>query len=122
MVEANPAGGAAKEYHFDSIKGEIEKIIDTVVNEKCKGIAQYEARQGQQWSNEIAEEIVRQSQVQAGKNFKIQCVSMILNKETSGFHMSASCFWDSKQDGNINKRSEFPTFWVITTLFGISRM
>ena len=77
---------------------------------------------GQAWSNDIAEEIVRQSQVIAGKNFKVQCIAMVLNKETSGFHMSASCFWDSKQDGNINKRIEFKTFWVIVTLFGISRM
>ena len=110
------------EYQFDSIKPKIEGIIDTVVNQKCKDIVAYDAKQGQTWSNEIAEEIVRRSQEIAGKNFKVQCVAMILNKETSGFHMSASCFWDSKQDGNLNKRYEFSTFWAIITLFGISRM
>ena len=116
MVENN------SEYQFDSIKAKIEGIIDQVVNAKCKDITAYDAKQGQGWSNEIAEEIVRKSQDIAGKNFKIQCVAMILNKETSGFHMSASCFWDSKQDGNLNKRYEFSTFWAIITLFGISRM
>ena len=110
------------EYQFDTIKQPIEKVIDEVVNSKCRNITAYDAKQGQQWSNEIAEEIVRQSQNIAGKNFKVQCVAMILNKETSGFHMSASCFWDSKQDGNLNKRYEFSTFWAIITLFGISRM
>ena len=110
------------EYQFDTIKIQVEKVIDEVVNKKCRDIPAYDAKQGQQWSNEIAEEIVRQSQNIAGKNFKVQCVAMILNKETSGFHMSASCFWDSKQDGNLNKRYEFTTFWAIITLFGISRM
>ena len=120
MVEAQ--ADATKEYQFESIKAKIEATIDQVVQAKCKDLAQYDPRQGQAWSNDIAEEIVRKSQETAGKNFKVQCVAMILNKETSGFHMSASCFWDSKQDGNINKRYEFPTFWAIITLFGISRM
>ncbi len=121
MVEAGVVA-AGQEFQFDSIKGKVETIIDTVVHQKCNDIAAYESRMGQAWSNDIAEEIVRQSQVIAGKNFKVQCIAMVLNKETSGFHMSASCFWDSKQDGNINKRIEFKTFWVIVTLFGISRM
>ena len=102
MEAAKPEG--AKEYQFETIKGKIEQIIDQVVMDKCKNVAQYDPNKGQQQSNEIAEEIVRKAQEYAGKNFKIQCVAMILNKETSGFHMSASCFWDSKQDGNINKR------------------
>ncbi len=71
MEPAQPDGGAAKEYQFDNIKVKIEGIIDQVVMDKCKNIAQYEPRSGQQWSNEIAEEIVRKSQDHAGKNFKI---------------------------------------------------
>lgn len=112
----------SREYQFETIKARIEQVIETTVTNKCRLIPSYDPRSGQTWSNEISEEIVRQSQEIAGKNFKIQCVAMILNKETSGFHMSASCFWDSKQDGNINKRYEFQTFWAIITLFGISRM
>ena len=46
---------------------------------------------------------------------------MILNKETSGFHMSASCYWDANNDGNINIKKDFATFYVIVTFFGISR-
>ena len=38
--------GAAKEYQFESIKPQIEQIIDQVVNDKCKNIQQYEPRQG----------------------------------------------------------------------------
>ena len=49
------------EYQFESIKPKIEGIIDTVVNQKCKDIVAYDAKQGQTWSNEIAEEIVRRS-------------------------------------------------------------
>lgn len=47
---------------------------------------------------------------------------MVLNKETSGFHLSASCYWDAGSDGNINKKFDnFKTFYVIVTMFGISR-
>jgi hypothetical protein len=49
------------EYQFDSIKSKIESIIDTTVNQKCKDIPAYDAKLGQTWSNEIAEEIVRKS-------------------------------------------------------------
>ena len=49
------------EYQFDSIKQRVEGIIDTVVNQKCKDIPAYDAKLGQTWSNEIAEEIVRKS-------------------------------------------------------------
>ena len=63
--------GGAKEYQFDTIKLKVEQIIDKVVADKCKNIAQYEPSKGQQQSNEIAEEIVRGAQELAGKNFKI---------------------------------------------------
>jgi hypothetical protein len=49
------------EYQFDSIKSKIESIIDITVNQKCKDIQAYDAKLGQTWSNEIAEEIVRKS-------------------------------------------------------------
>ena len=66
--------------------------------------------------------MVKHSQEYAGKNFKLQAIAMVLNKETSGFHLSASCYWDKEQDGNINKKyDQFETFYVIVTLFGISR-
>lgn len=52
----------------------------------------------------MAEKIVQKAQDLAGKNFKLQCMAMVLNKETSGFHLSASCYWDANSDGNINKK------------------
>ena len=70
-MEGAKQAEVSKDYQFEKIKPEIEKIIDTVVSEKCRNIAQYDPKLGQQWSNEIAEEIVRKSQDQAGKNFKI---------------------------------------------------
>ncbi len=105
---------------FDSLKPRIESIIDQVVLDLCKD-KQYAPTEGQKWSNEVAEEIVKRTQGIVEKNFKVQCLAMILNKETSGFHMSASCFWDAKADGNINKKIDFSTFYVIITLFGIAR-
>lgn len=83
---------------------------------------QYDGSTAQERSNKVAEEIVKASQDLAGKNFKLQAIAMVLNKETSGFHLSASCYWDANSDGNINKKiDKFSTFYVIITLFGISR-
>ena len=53
-------GASSKEYMFDSIKQKVETVIESVVQSKCKSITAYDPRQGQAWSNEIAEEIVRQ--------------------------------------------------------------
>ena len=99
---------------------EVDKIIDEIVQTHCKG-KDYDPKFGQQWSNDIAEKIVQQAQTKVDKDFKAMCLAMVLNKETSGFHMSASCFWDAKADGNINKKIDFPTFYVIVTFFGIAR-
>jgi hypothetical protein len=82
----------------------------------------YDGATAQEHSNKVAEAIVKEAQQHAAKNFKLQAIAMVLNKETSGFHLSASCYWDSAQDGNINKKfDDFETFYVIITLFGISR-
>ena len=71
MVEIQAAGDPSKDYQFDTIKGRIEGIIDQVVQTKCRDITAYDPRQGQAWSNDIAEDIVKKSQEVAGKNFKI---------------------------------------------------
>jgi hypothetical protein len=35
--------------------------------------------------------------------------------------MSASCFWEGKNDGNLNKKYEFADYYVIVNFFGITR-
>ena len=46
---------------------------------------------------------------------------IILQKGDSGFHMSASCFWDSKNDGNFSKKYPFEDYYVIINVFGFAR-
>ena len=46
---------------------------------------------------------------------------IVLQKAEAGFHMAASCFWESKCDGNFNKKYEFEEFYVICNFFGITR-
>ena len=52
---------------------------------------------------------------------KFTCTVIILQKADSGFHMSASCFWDHECDGNINKKYDFQDMYVICNFFAISR-
>ncbi|CDW81486.1 UNKNOWN [Stylonychia lemnae] len=112
---------ASDKKQFTSIKTQIEKIVDDKVDEIFKDY-NYDGQNAQEKSNQVAEAIVKEAQQLASKNFKLQAIAMVLNKETSGFHLSASCYWDSTQDGNINKKfDKFETFYVIITLFGISR-
>ena len=66
MEGAKQAEVVSKDYQFDKIKPDIERIIDTIVSEKCRNV-QYDPRQGQQ----LSKEIVRKAQDLAGKNFKI---------------------------------------------------
>ena len=35
--------------------------------------------------------------------------------------MSASCFWDSKNDGNFSKKYPFEDYYVIINVFGFAR-
>lgn len=46
---------------------------------------------------------------------------MILDKDTPGFNLSASCLWDNESDGNINFKVEFESFYVVVTMFGVFR-
>ena len=71
MAEGAGVDGGSREYQFETIKVRSEQVIESIVTKKCKDIPHYDPRQGQQWSNEIAEEIVRSSQEIAGKNFKL---------------------------------------------------
>ena len=82
----------------------------------------YDANSAQEQSNKIAEAIVKDSQVVAGKLFKLQCIAMVLNRDTTGFHLSASCYWDANNDGNVNKKFDFDTCYVIITMFGTARV
>eukprot|EP00347_Sterkiella_histriomuscorum_P015788 403355678 len=120
MVDSQPSTTAVNK-QFQAIKPTIESIVDQKVKEIFEGYV-YDGATGQEYSNRVAEAIVKEAQQHANKNFKLQAIAMVLNKETTGFHLSASCYWDSTQDGNINKKFDnYDTFYVIITLFGISR-
>jgi len=90
------------------------------VNKKFHG-QKYDARQAQQWSNEASEELIKASQTEVSTDYKFMATLIVLQKGDSGFHMSASCFWESKNDGNFNKKYDFEDFYVIVNFFGITR-
>ena len=56
------------------------------------------------------------------KELKFTANMIILQKGDSGFHMSASCFWDAKDDGNFGKKYPFEDFYVIINVFGFTRL
>ena len=106
---------------FSSIRQQLEDITEAKVREQLKNYT-YDANTAQEQSNKIAEAIVKECQVIAGKLFKLQCIAMVLNRDTTGFHLSASCYWDANNDGNVNKKFDFETCYVIITMFGTARV
>ena len=104
------------------MKTKCEDIIDNFVEKEFQNKF-YEPRDAQKQSNDTSEEIIKQVQTELGEDteLKFTATVILLQKAESGFHMSASCFWDNKCDGNINKKFEFKDFYVIVNFFSISR-
>lgn len=101
-------------------KEQAEKIRDEVVQTKFSKLA-YDSLSAQKISNEASSDIIQKAS-DMSKDYKIVCSLITLQKGESGFHMSASCFWDSKSDGTIEKKFEFETFYIVVCLFIISRL
>ena len=124
MVEENKKGDAEKsEYKdFKSVQDKCGKIIDEYVSKEFE-LKGYNPHDAQKQSNDASEEIIKMIQTELGDEIELKFTAtiIILQKADSGFHMSASCFWDSKADGNINKKFEFKDFYVICNFFCISR-
>ena len=81
----------------------------------------YDPKEAQNWSNEAAEEVIKRVQEQVPNDMKHTATIIILQKGDSGFHLSASCLWESKVDGNFNRKYEFEDFFVVVNFFGITR-
>ena len=106
---------------FNSIKSKVENIIENYIQQTFNNRPSYDVKEAQKWSNEAAEEIIKRVQDEKGQEFKFTCTIIILEKGEVGFHMSASCFWEGKNDGNLNKKFEFTDYYVIVNFFGITR-
>lgn len=75
----------------------------------------------QKWANQASEEIIKRVQEELSQDYKFMCMLIILQKGDAGFHMSASCFWEQKADGNFNKKYDFEDFYVIVNFFCMTR-
>jgi dynein light chain Tctex-type 1 len=87
MVEKDPCKP------FGEIKSRVEDIIDNFVGKKFRDQV-YDAKQAQRWANQSSEEIIKCVQEELSQDYKFMCTIIILQKGESGFHMSASCFWE----------------------------
>lgn len=105
---------------FGEIKHRVEDIVDTFIPKRFREQV-YDAKQAQKWANNASEEIIKRVQEEIGQDYKFMCTIIILQKGESGFHMSASCFWENKSDGNFNKKYEIEDYYVIVNFFGITR-
>lgn len=106
---------------FSAIRPQVEKIIRNYIETTFGQRPNYDVKLAQKWSNEAAEEIIKHVQDEKGQEFKFTCTIIILEKGEVGFHMSASCFWEGKSDGNLNQKFEFQDYYVIVNFFGITR-
>ena len=90
---------------FTDIKSRVEDVVDNVVRKNFYNKS-YEARAIQHAVNLASEEIIKQCQEEVSPNYKFLCTLIALQKGDCGLHMGASCFWESKHDGNFNKKYE----------------
>ena len=104
---------------FAEMHQQIEEKIDDLIFKTFKN-RKYDSKDAQKWTNDMSEVVIKVLQ-DINKDLKFVVNMMILQKGDSGFHMSASCFWDSKNDGNFSKKYPFDGFYVIINLFGFSR-
>ena len=104
---------------FSEQKAKVEEIVDSIVAKKFTQA--YDSKQGQKWANHVTEEIIKTVQEECGQDYKYLCTIIVLQKGEMGFHMSASCFWEQKHDGNYNKKYDKGDYWVIVNMLGITR-
>ena len=97
----------------------IEEMIDDLIFKSYKDRI-YDPKEAQKWCNDQTEVIIKLLQ-DLNKDLKFMANMIILQRGDSGFHMSASCFWDSKNDGNFSKKYPFEGFYVIVNVFGFAR-
>lgn len=91
---------------FSAVKSRVEDIIDGFVNKKFREMS-YDGKLMQKWANQASEEIIKRVQDELSQDHKFMCMLILLQKGDAGFHMSASCFWEQKADGNFNKKYDF---------------
>ena len=104
---------------FQEMRSTVEEKIDDLIFKTFKSRV-YDPKEAQKWCNDISEVIIKLLQ-DINKDLKYTANIIILQKGDSGFHMSASCFWDSKNDGNFSKKYPFEDYYVITNVFGFFR-
>ena len=104
---------------FQDMRSQIEEKIDDLIFKTFK-IKNYDPKEAQKWCNDTSEMIIKLLQ-EINKDLKFTANMIILQKGDSGFHMSASCFWDSKNDGNFSKKYPFEDYYVIINVFGFAR-
>ena len=81
-----------------------EKVDDLIF--KTFKNRSYDPKDAQKWTNDMSEVIIKVLQ-DSNKDLKCVVNMIILQRGDSGFHMSASCCWDSKNDGNFCKKYPF---------------
>ena len=105
---------------FSEVSKQVEDVCDTYIQKNFQG-KKYDSKSAQTWANKGAEEIIKHCQEQVSSDYKFMCTLIVLQKAEAGFHMAASCFWETRNDGNFNKKYEFDEFYVICNFFGITR-
>ena len=104
---------------FVELHQQIEEKIDDLIFKAFKSRT-YDPKDAQKWCNDMSEVIIKLLQ-EMNKDLKFMANMIILQRGDSGFHMSASCFWDSKNDGNFSKKYPFDNYYVIINVFGFAR-
>lgn len=103
---------------FSSIKEELHKICDDIINKHLQNKA-YNAKEAQQWTNLISDDLIKTLHSQQ-RGFKFICNCTIFQKGDASLHFSSTCLWNPSSDGSITVKWENEQMHCFICLFGIA--
>jgi dynein light chain Tctex-type 1 len=100
----------------ENVKNIMTEVIQSYKTKAC--CLNYNFNEASTLTHEIAEKLISiVSKVYESYKFAATCI--LLNKKEGGLHMSSSCYWDEKTDGNITINDSNEALYFILTVFAI---
>ena len=103
---------------FSEIRSELDTRANSIVQKHLENRV-YNDGDVQTWTNAISKDVVEELQGY-NKNFKYTVMCLILQKSDAGLHISNSCFWNARTDGNSTIKWENDSMYCIVNIFALA--
>mmetsp|Transcript_57016 Transcript_57016/g.161908 ORF Transcript_57016/g.161908 Transcript_57016/m.161908 type:complete len:115 (-) Transcript_57016:126-470(-) len=107
-----------EEFSFPKLNEEVTLALPQVIERVLGKVAEYHAKQVEEWSESIGVAVLEKLQELSG-NFKYIVNISIIEKKGAGFHTSSAVFWNGETDGGVSYRWENKALLCVVQAFGI---